>query len=285
MENLKGVTLMKHLNIKAILDGLFIMAFFLCIFVVLFIVVSSNQPKLDSAIAYYRGIVYYVKGQYDKTISDDNKVIEIIPKDAFAYYNRGYTYWEKGQFDKAISDYNKAIEINPGYAEAYFNRGIAYDNKGQHDKAMADYNKAIELNPRYSASNDNRELAYFNKRENEVFKIRFFEGEKKPKNSERIYKNSFDKATTRYVYTELKMNNLQYKGNTHEHEVIWIYYNPNGSLRGRIEGNFNVKPEWATAWIYRGWGWPSPGNWPVGIYRVVLFIDGVKIGDQNFTIK
>jgi hypothetical protein len=112
----------------------------------------------------------------------------------------------------------------------------------------------------------------------EVLNIRFFEGGKPaPKTPERIYADSFDKETTRYVYTELKIKNLQYKADTHQHEVIWIYYNPDDTLRGRIQGTFTVKPKWATASIYRGWGWSDPGNWPVGIYRVALFIDWVKI--------
>ena len=120
----------------------------------------------------------------------------------------------------------------------------------------------------------------------EVLNIRCFEGGKTaPKASERIYKESFDKEITRYVYTELKVNNFQYKADTHEHDVIWLYYNPDGSLRGRIQGNFIVKPEWATSWIYRGWGWSDPGNWPAGIYRVELSIDGVKLSAKKFTIK
>ena len=95
---------------------------------------------------------------------------------------------------------------------------------------------------------------------------------------------NFNKTNSRYIYTELKVNNLQYKGKKHSHDGVWLYYNPNGSLRGRIEGTFNIKPKWATSWIYRGWGWANPGEWPVGTYRVKLFLDGEKIGDQYFTI-
>ncbi len=77
----------------------------------------------------------------------------------------------------------------------------------------------------------------------EVLSIRFFEGgNPAPKSSERIYTNSFDKETTRYVYTELKVNNLQYKANTHKHEIVWIYYNPDNTLKGRIQGTFNIIP-------------------------------------------
>jgi len=120
----------------------------------------------------------------------------------------------------------------------------------------------------------------------EVLNIRFFEGGKSaPKTSERIYKENFDKKASRYIYTELRINNLQYKSKEHTHDVVWYYYNPNGSLRGRIQGTFTVKPEWATSWIYRGWGWSDPGNWPVGTYRVKLIVDGIQVGDKTFIIK
>ena len=61
-----------------------------------------------------------------------------------AYSDRGSAYTDKGQYDKSISDFNKAIEINPKYAKDYSNRGNAYLNKGQIDRAIEDYNKALK---------------------------------------------------------------------------------------------------------------------------------------------
>jgi tetratricopeptide (TPR) repeat protein len=41
-----------------------------------------------------------------------------------AYNNRGNAYYKKGQYEKTISDYNTAIEIIPRFAEAYNNRAF-----------------------------------------------------------------------------------------------------------------------------------------------------------------
>ena len=85
------------------------------------------------------------KGQFDKSISDSTKAIEINPKFAEAHSNRGNAYWGMGQYDKAISDYNKALEINPNFAMAYNNRGFVYFFKKEYEKAWDDVHKVQNL--------------------------------------------------------------------------------------------------------------------------------------------
>ena len=121
------------------------------------------EEELYYAEAYYtnRGVEYYQKGQYDQSISDFNKAIEINPGYAKAYSDRAVTYYQKGQYDKAISDLSNAIEINIRYDKAYYNRGIVYGKgKSQYDQAISDFNKAIEINPMYAEAYTNRGNAY-----------------------------------------------------------------------------------------------------------------------------
>ena len=92
-----------------------------------------------------RGIAHAIKGQYEKTISDYNKAIEINPRYAKAYNNRGNAYYKKGQYEKTISDYSKAIEINPRFAEAYNNRAVAYFYKRNYEKTWDDVYKSQNL--------------------------------------------------------------------------------------------------------------------------------------------
>ncbi len=113
------------------------------------------------AIAYRaRGKAYLKKRQYDKAISDYNKAIKLDPKYSMAYHHRGFTYYCQGQYEKAITDCSKAIEINPKSVMAYINRGKAYADKGQYDQAISDYTKAIEINPKSIIAYNNRGLAY-----------------------------------------------------------------------------------------------------------------------------
>jgi serine/threonine protein kinase len=103
----------------------------------------------------------YAKQDYDGTIQNYDKAIELNPQDADAYNNRGIAYYYKGNYDQAIKDHNKAIELNPQHVNAYYNRGLAYRNKGDYDQAIKDYNKAVELNPQDADTYNNRGFSYY----------------------------------------------------------------------------------------------------------------------------
>ena len=104
--------------------------------------------KPDYQIAYFnRGIAYYSKANYDQAIKDYSKAIELNPIDSDAYYSRGLAYYDKKSYDQAIKDYTKAIELKPDYASAYVNRGVTYEDKKEYDQAIADYRMALVINP------------------------------------------------------------------------------------------------------------------------------------------
>ena len=46
-----------------------------------------------------------------------------------AYCNRGVVYYFKGEYERSLTDYNEAIELDPRHVVAYNNRGVAYSNK------------------------------------------------------------------------------------------------------------------------------------------------------------
>ncbi len=125
------------------------------------------NPK--DAVAYInRGIAYKKEGDYDKAISDYNRALEIDPMYAAAYSNLGSIYCDKKkEYDRAVSYFSKAIEINPGFAAAYYNRGNAYKNKNNNDLAISNYNLAIQINPKYANAYYNRAHSYYNKHEYE----------------------------------------------------------------------------------------------------------------------
>jgi len=112
---------------------------------------------------FYRGIAYGNKGDYDHSIADFDKAIQLKPNYATAYFNRGVAYANKGDHDRAIADYSKAIQFTPNLAEAYSNRGVAYANKGDHDRAITDFDKAIQLEPDDASAYNNRGVVYGDK--------------------------------------------------------------------------------------------------------------------------
>ena len=119
-----------------------------------------------------------------------------------------------------------------------------------------------------------------------VTDIRFFEaGDTSPDASDRVYINEFSQKRTRRIYTEVKIKNFRYEKKRHSHKVKWVYYNPNGSIKGEMYNDFNVQKKWLNAWTSKGWGWKEAGNWLKGKYRVKVYIDDDYITEKSFYIK
>ncbi len=69
--------------------------------------------------------------------------------------NLGDIYSRKGEYDKSIAEFNKSIEINPRYADAYNNLANVYIKVGKVDAALDTYKRALALNPRLWQSYQN----------------------------------------------------------------------------------------------------------------------------------
>ncbi len=109
---------------------------------------KAIELKPDAAWSWTnRGVSHANLRQYDKALADHSKAIELQPDYALAWNNRGDCHRNLRQYAKALADCSKAIELKPGYAPAWNNRGNAHADLGQHDKAMTDYSKATELQP------------------------------------------------------------------------------------------------------------------------------------------
>jgi tetratricopeptide (TPR) repeat protein len=95
-------------------------------------------------------------GQYENSLKDINKLIELEPESAIYRYrkaklfenfpstNANVYYQRKTHIE---DNYNKAIELNPQFYYAYLNRGQHFRQFEQYEKAIQDYNKAIEIDP------------------------------------------------------------------------------------------------------------------------------------------
>lgn len=116
----------------------------------------------EFTIAYYnRGNIFAKHlGQYQESIMDYDKVLELNPAYIKAYNNRGLSYSRLGSHQLAIRDYDKAIELNPGYTVAFINRGLSYSKLNNFEMALQDYNKALELKPEYAKVYDLRGIMY-----------------------------------------------------------------------------------------------------------------------------
>ena len=106
-----------------------------------------------------RGVGYNGKKQYDLSIPDFNKAINLNPRNYQAFNNRGNAYYNKEQYDDAMDSYDGSLRINPQYDKAHKNRGNTYYAVGLNGRAIEDYSAAIHANPRYANAYYDRSLA------------------------------------------------------------------------------------------------------------------------------
>lgn len=78
-------------------------------------------------------------------IADLNHVIDLSPRNVYAFFNMGNAYLLTNNYTEAISCYTKAIEFKPDLGEAYYNRGLLYLKLGNRQNGMSDLSKAGEL--------------------------------------------------------------------------------------------------------------------------------------------
>jgi len=112
--------------------------------------------------AYYnKGIIEYEEGQYDLSIENFKKAIEINDSNFDYHYNLGLAYIKIEEYDLAVTSFNKAIVLNARDFDVYQNLGLAFFNKGEFLKAAKAYKKAVMLNSNDPENFENAGAAYF----------------------------------------------------------------------------------------------------------------------------
>ncbi|MCW8935136.1 MAG: tetratricopeptide repeat protein [Gammaproteobacteria bacterium] len=85
-----------------------------------------NNPNLAGAYTNL-ALVHFKKKEYEKSLKQANKALELNPKQAQAHNLRAQLYVIDGKIHKAKDDYIKAIEVKPDYINAQYNLALLYD--------------------------------------------------------------------------------------------------------------------------------------------------------------
>jgi tetratricopeptide (TPR) repeat protein len=85
--------------------------------------------------------------QYDETLADLDKAIQLKPEDGSAYKFHGFAEIGLSQWDKAVADFTNAIQKSPDDPQSYDRRAWANRNLKNYDAAVTDYTLMIEKNP------------------------------------------------------------------------------------------------------------------------------------------
>lgn len=107
---------------------------------------SQNAPweiKVDAL---------YESGNYTPIIGICDSVIEIDSLSFIAYVHRGFTYYILGNYQSSINDFTKAMNLNEekedrAYYDLYRLRGNSYKELGEYKNALDDYNSYLKNDP------------------------------------------------------------------------------------------------------------------------------------------
>lgn len=123
---------------------------------ILFITLSLPCSSSNIAAKDYcdSGLKNFELGNYNSSIEDFTKAIQLEPQNYDAYVLRGNTKRSLKDYDGSIKDYTKAIELDPNSYKGYLNRGISKYELKDYNGSIDDCTKAIKLN-------SNCEWAYF----------------------------------------------------------------------------------------------------------------------------
>ena len=112
--------------------------------------VGQNTPSPTTT----RGLAYRDKHDYDRTIADFTKAIELYPKFAAFYNGRAWAYFKAGKAAQGLPDAEKSLELQPSDAHALDTRASIFEALGRKEEAIADFRRALAKNPNIQNSKD-----------------------------------------------------------------------------------------------------------------------------------
>jgi tetratricopeptide (TPR) repeat protein/uncharacterized protein (DUF362 family) len=129
-----------------------------------------------------KGNVHAKMGEFNESLIEYDKAIQINDKNIIAWNNKGIAYARLGKNDlamyeeakkcyvkagaiepsahvsdnKEIASNQKTREANILYADAWYNKGIALYNQGNYDEALKAYGEALKINDQHPSAWNNK---------------------------------------------------------------------------------------------------------------------------------
>ena len=132
--------------------------------------------SLDVDILYYIGSSLMTIGSYDEAIKTYSRLITLDEESAVAYNSRALCYRNKGDFDKSLADYDKAIQIDPANYSHYFGKYYLLTESGDEAAANEVLLKASGLEIKTSADQYNIAKVHFYQKDYETALSELSEG-------------------------------------------------------------------------------------------------------------
>jgi tetratricopeptide (TPR) repeat protein len=83
-------------------------------------------------------------------INKFKRVLELNPRNAFAWDTLGGYHKTLGQYDEAILAYQQAVHLEPTKAFYFHHLGLVFAGTGRHEEAIDAFERVIEVDPNHS---------------------------------------------------------------------------------------------------------------------------------------
>jgi len=105
--------------------------------------------------------VYRIQEQYDLALQAIEEVMELWSReDPALHLIRGHVHRDSGQFEKSLQDFEKAIELAPRFESFRSDRCVALALLGKAEEGLRDCDRAIDKGPPTTANFLNRGAVY-----------------------------------------------------------------------------------------------------------------------------
>lgn len=105
----------------------------------------SGNEEVDALLT--KGILQMQQRAFEAAIETFSTVIVKAPDFAEGYNKRATTYYLMGEFEKSIRDCEKTLELNPVHFGALSGEGLNYLGLGEPRKALEYFERAVQVNP------------------------------------------------------------------------------------------------------------------------------------------
>lgn len=100
----------------------------------------------DSEIQKYKDILY--KLEDENLIAELNNIPYNYPEISISWENRGLSLYELDEYEESLEEFGKGLEINPRDADIWGYKGAALYMLGRYEEALQAFDKSLELNPK-----------------------------------------------------------------------------------------------------------------------------------------
>ena len=105
---------------------------------------APGTNPMRRAMAYAnRALAYSMLSQYQTSIRDYDRAIELLPDFAVALNNRAWAYFKWGRASQGMADVQRALQLDPQSPHALDTRAHIHQSLGDTQRAMRDYEAAM----------------------------------------------------------------------------------------------------------------------------------------------